>query len=224
MPPSFYEKAGSLLSPGDIFERLPYIRVPKPLRIARKVRFSVSRKFPLQGELREILELDKHEPDPPFNLEPMGEGEELLANGKMAKAIFLTWGSEVEQDERHGDLHKKEWLIAPVFSLARCPAESAAIIRNGKSPRFFPIPHLPSEAGLDYYVDFRRICSLAASHFQQLPRQWRLSPVALNDFYNQLLWFFTRKKIFFGPVECNKCGNSVDLGVVFEGQPINPDE
>jgi hypothetical protein len=220
MTSSFYEKAGKLLSPGDIFNNLPSIRVPKPLRAARKVSFSLPSRFSIKGELRDVFDPAKHSPDPPFG----HPGEEVVVNGRLAKVIFLTWGSEVEQDERHGSLNKKDWLVAPVFSLDGISRDAAETIKEGKSPRFFPLAQIPDEGSGAYYVDFRKICPLAATHFQELPRQWRLAPAALNDFYHQLLWFFTRKRIFFGPMSCSKCGSEVDLGVVFEGQPINPEE
>jgi hypothetical protein len=220
MTTSFYERAGQLLSPGDIFDNLLTIRVPKPLRAARKVPFTLPSRFTIKGELRDVFDPAKHNPDPPFG-QP---GEEVLVNGKLAKVIFLMWGSEVEQDERHGSLSKKDWLIAPVFSLEGIARDDAQTIREGKSPRFFPLDKMPNEDSGGYYVDFRKMFPLAATHFQDLPRQWRLSPAALNDFYHQLLWFFTRKRIFFGPLNCSKCGTEVDLAVVFEGQPINPEE
>jgi|SRR5579862_2085648 len=219
MATAFYEKAGRLLSPGDIFSTLPCIRVPKPLRAARKVSFSLPARFSVKGELRDVFDPAEHDPDPPFG----HPGEEVLVNGRLAKVVFLTWGSEVEQDERHGSLHKKDWLVAPVFPLEGISGAAADAIKDGKSPRFFPLPQMPDESSGIHYVDFRKICPLAATHFQELPRQWRLSPTALNDFYHQLLWFFTRKKIFFGPLTCSRCGGEVDLGVVFEGQPINPE-
>lgn len=234
MAEPFYEKAGSLISPGDVFSPLPYIRVPKPLRVARKVRYSLPRTFKLQGELREILELGKHAPDPDFNFSP--PGEEILANAKMSMAVFLTWGSEVEDDQRRGKLHKKDWLIAPVFPLAGLEElkvvdarsgetfNMAEAARAGRSPRFFALRPFPGEESPGYYVDFRKICPLAANHFQDVPRQWRLAPAALNDFYHQLIWFLTRREIFFRPISCPNCGQSVDLGVVFEGQPTEPED
>jgi hypothetical protein len=230
MAEPFYEKAGSLLSPGDFFDRLPYHRVPKPLRVARKITLPKSYKIP--GEVRVIHEVGRDTPKPDFNFDP--PGEEILSNAKMAKAVFLTWGSEVEDDERSRELHKKDWLIAPVFPLS--PLEGAKVIdpssgsmirmvdaiRTAKSPKFFPLPSFPNEGPEEYYVDFKKICPLAATHFQGIPRQWRLSRVALNDFYHQLIWFFTRKQIFFEPIKCKGCGNLVDLGLTFEGQAIDP--
>lgn len=233
MAEPFYEKAGSLISPGDIFHRLPYQRVPKPLRVARRIAYSLPKSSKIQGELRVILEVGKDTPKPDFDFDP--PGEEILSNAKMAKAIFLTWGSEVEDDERSGKLHKKDWLIAPVFPLS--PLQEAKVvdpftrgvitmadaIRAGKSPKFFPLSSLPNEGKEEYYVDFRKICPLAATHFQGIPRQWRLSRVALNDFYHQLIWFFTRKQIFFEPIKCTSCGAPVDLGLTFEGQAVEPE-
>jgi hypothetical protein len=235
MADSFYDRAGQLLSPGDIFDRLPYIRLSKPLKVARKPRVTLPARLKqkITGELREIFEVGKHEPTPSFAFE--SKGEEILSNARMSKAIFLTWGSEVEHDERSSNLHRKDWLIAPVFPLNPLEGKQitdahsgktmdrADVIRAGKSPRYFPLQPLPDQDSHEYYVDFRKILPLAATHFQSLPRSWRLAPRALNDFYSQLLWFFTRKKLFFGPVECSSCGKPVDLGITFEGQPVGPE-
>lgn len=231
----FYDKAGSLISPGDIFDRLPYVRVPKPLRITRKFSGSLPKSVKVRGELREVFEYDRDALDPPANFDP--PGEEVLSNAKMARAIFLTWGSEVEDDQRSGSLRKKEWLIAPVFPLSALEAKEirdpttgqqvnlVQAIQAGKSPKYFPLKPLPGDSErVGYYVDFHRLCPLAATHFVDVPRQWRLGTSPLNDFYHQLIWFFTRREIFFRPVQCKNCGNVVDLGVVFEGQPVEPEE
>jgi hypothetical protein len=233
MAETFYEKTGQLISPGDLFDPLPYTRVPKPLRVARKVARTLPRSFAIQGELREILEVGKHHPDPEFNFEP--PGEETVARSPMTRAIFLTWGSEVESDQREGKLHKKHWLVAPIFPMDGLEVETkdsrtggtvdvAEVIRTGQTPRFFPLPPLPQEESKGFYVDFRKICPLAATYFEEHPRSWRLAPTALNDLYHHLMWFFTRRNIFFGPISCPHCHAPVDLGIVFEGQPINPEE
>ncbi len=235
MADAFYDKAGSLISPGDIFERLPYARVPKPLRIARKFPGSLPKSVAVRGELREIFEYGRESIDPPPNFGL--PGEEVLFNVKMAKAVFLTWGSEVEDDERGGNLHKKEWLIAPVFPLSELRSAEfresktgqrvslVEAIQAGKSPKYFPLQPLPADSEvIGYYVDFKRLCSVTATHFADGPRHWRLGRTALNDFYHQLIWFFTRREIFFRPIQCKACGNPVDLGVVFEGQAVEPEE
>jgi|SRR5271157_3493107 len=231
----FYDKAGSLISPGDIFDRLPYARIPQPLRVVRKFPGSLPKGVTVRGELREVFEYGRDNIDPPAKFEP--PGEDVLANAKMAKAIFLTWGSEVEDDERSGGLQKKEWLIAPVFALSahkgaeftdRLTGQRVNLveaIRDGRSPKYFPLQPLPGDIDpLGYYVDFKRLCSLAATHFVNVPREWKLGGAALNDLYHQLIWFFTRREIFFRPVRCKACGNPVDLGIVFEGQPVEPEE
>jgi hypothetical protein len=232
MSEPFFTAVGSLISPGDLLGPLPYTRVPHPLKVARKVARTLPKGFAIQGELREILDPGVHAPSPAFNFDP--PGEEILARSPKAMAVFLTWGSEVDDDKRGGGLHKKHWLIAPVFPLSDMNQEindrisgktfrMADVIRGGQSPRFFPLPPLPNEISEGSYVDFRKICPLSASYFEDVPRPFRLSPIALNDFYHQLIWFFTRRKLFFSPIECPKCGEPVDLNVVFEGQPLDPD-
>jgi len=235
MADPFYDRAGSLISPGDIFDRLPYIKVPKSIRIARRFPGSLPKNVRVRGELREIFEYGRETVDPPFNFNPLGE--DILTNVKMAKAIFLTWGSEVEDDQRSGNLHKKEWLIAPIFPLSELKGMEfkdsktgqrvnlAEAIQASRSPKYFPLSPLPGDIEpVGYYVDFKRICPLTATHFADAPRQWRLNTTALNDFYHQLIWFFTRREIFFRPIQCKACGNPVDLGIVFEGQPVDPQE
>ena len=233
MPTPFYVAAGTLISPGDFFDHVPYIRVSDPLRVARKPSFSLPRTYKIKGELREILDPQSHTFHPPLNFNP--PGEEILVAGKKGRAIFLTWGSEVEDDERRGKLNKKDWLIAPVFPLAdleniSVPADGLTqeismqdAIRERKSPRFFPLEPFPDADAKDrigFYVDLRKICCVAASHLHRVPRRWHLGPSPLDNFYHHLIWFFTRKKIFLGPLPCPNCGTSVDLGIVFEGQPL----
>lgn len=234
MADDFYVKVGKLISPGDIFERLPYVKVPKSIQVARKFPGSLPKNIRIRGELREIFEYGRDTVDPDFDFEP--PGEDALSKVKMAKAIFLTWGSEVEDDERSGNLHKKEWLIAPVFPLAELKGmafkdaktgqriELAEAIRTGKSPKYFPLKPLPGDAQSDgYYADFKRMCPVTATQFSAAPRTWRLSAAALNDFYHQLIWFFTRREIFFRAIQCRTCGSTVDLGIVFEGQALEPE-
>jgi hypothetical protein len=165
-------------------------------------------------------------------------GEEILVAGKKSRAVFLTWGSEVEDDERRGNLHKKDWLIAPVFPLRELenvlvPGDGSdkkilitEAISEKRSARFFPLDAFPgagAEEQAGYYADFRKICCLAASHLQGVTRQWHLGPRALDEFYRHLIWFFTRKRVFLSPIPCAKCGEPVDLGITFEGQVLEPE-
>lgn len=226
---TFYEKAGPLLSPGDVLGLLPYARVPKPIKVARKYPGSL-RGGPAQGDIRLILEVDKDTPTPPFDFE--SDGEEILLKAKMARAVFLTWGSEVDSDRQDGGLQKKDWLIVPIFPLDRMKGGKrdsktgemisfAQRVEEGRSPRFCPLPPLPGE-DVKLYVDFRRICPIAATHFDAIRPEWHLGSQLWNHLFNHLMWFFTRRKIFFGPVSCPNCSQAVDRGVFFEGQAINP--
>src|SRR4029077_13174484 len=140
---------------------------------------------------------------------------------------------EVEGDERSGKLDKKHWLVAPVIPITgelrrqRIPETGetvAAAIVGNKSPHSFYIPGLPGEESEDHYIDFRKICPVAAGHVRRINRKWRLSGPALNDFYQQLMWFFTRQKIFFEPLKCGNCGARVDSNIIFEGQPVDPEQ
>lgn len=230
MSQSFYEPCGSLISPGDVLDRLPPVKLPTPLRIARRWSYNLPPKFRVQGELHDVLEIGKN-----VNLEDSkigGAGENVLVSTKATRVIFLTWGSEVEDDERSGKVERKDWLVAPIGlitdehrrqRIAETNETMADVIAGNKSPRFFYLEGLPDEVSSECYVDFRKICPVAAAHVRKIERKWRLSSPALNDFYHQLMWFFTRQKKFFGPLNCAACGARVDLDIIFEGQPVDPE-
>jgi hypothetical protein len=236
MQPDFYTRSGGRISPGDIFDSLPHARVPKPLRIARKVTVGLPPKVQakITGELREVFSVTI--PEIQAGFEFSDQGEEILSRAKLSRAIFMTWGSEVDADTNSQKLDSKDWLIAPLFPLKnhvgkilKIPNSGETIdfaeaIRTGKSARYFPLRPIPGDAEESYFVDFKKICTVAASHCIDLKRTWQLAPAALNDFYSHLLWFFTRKRIFFSPVACRSCGREVDLGVTFEGQPLDGEE
>jgi hypothetical protein len=226
----FYELCGSLISPGDILDKLPLVKLPASLKVARKWPYNPPSKYQVKGRLHEVLEIGKDLHLDASQLE--STGEQILIPARAARAIFLTWGSEVEDDERSGRLERKDWLVAPVVPITdelrrqRVSATGESVvdaIAGNKSPHFFFLPGLPDGLG-DHYVDLRRISPVAAVHIKKIDRQWRLSASALNDFYHQLIWFFTRKRIFFEPLRCSNCGLKVDLNVIFEGQPLNPEQ
>jgi hypothetical protein len=234
MVEDFWCKAGSLLSPGDLLEEVPYIRTPYPLRIVRKWPQSLPPKYKVHGQLCETFPLGSYSPTPPLNFSP--PGEENVSNMKFSRAIFLTWGSEVEGDERSGKLHKKDWLIVPVFPVNDFAGQYLAdtvtgekidlmeAVITGKSPKYFPLQQLALESDSGYYADFKRICPLPAALFSDRKREWRLGKAALNDFYHHLMWFFTRQKRFFGALNCLACGSEIDLSITFEGQNVEPDK
>jgi len=231
MSSSFHEPSGSLISPGDILDKLPPVKLPAALRVSRKWSYNLPPRYRVRGELHEVLEIGKDLDTKASQLE--GVGEQILVTAKAAKAIFLTWGSEVEDDERSGRIERKDWLIAPIVPITaelrrqKVPATNESIVDaivGNKSPHFFYLPDIPGDNSGDHYIDFRKMCPVAASHVRRIDRKWRLSAPSLNDFYHQLIWFFTRQRIFFEPLKCDSCGADVRLNVIFEGQPVNPEQ
>jgi hypothetical protein len=209
MATSFYERCGSLISPGDILDKLLPVKLPATLKFAKRWSSNLPARFRVQGELHDVLEIDNHLTLKDANLENVEAP--VLVPTKAGKSIFLTWGSEVEDDERSGKLEKKYWIVAPVIPITpelqrqRISGTNELIsdaIRGNKSPHFFYLPSLAGDPS-DYYVDFRKMCPVSAVHVRRVQRDWRLSVTALNDFYQQLMWFFTRKKIFFLPLKCH---------------------
>src|SRR6266550_6553145 len=150
MPRDFYIPSQSKISPGDIFESLPYARIPKPLRVAKKLTVGLPPRVQakVRGELREILDVTIQGSMAGFDFS--GQGEEILSRAKISRAIFLTWGGEVDADTGDGKLDRKDWLIAPLFLLKDQEGKTiknattgdlinfAEAIKAGKSPRYFP--------------------------------------------------------------------------------------
>jgi hypothetical protein len=203
MSSSFYDPCGSLISPGDILDKIPPVKLPATIKVARKWSQNLPAKYSVQGELHEVLELGKNLNSSDLRFD--STGEQVLVHTKTTRVIFLTWGSEVEDDERAGKLHKKNWLIAPVVPIGaelrdhqtETGETIADAISGNKSPHFFYLPGLPNDDPNDYYVDLRKICPVAASHVQRIERKWRLSGPALNDFYQQLnVVFHTPEGLF----------------------------
>jgi|ERR1700682_5517691 len=226
---SFYERVDARFSPGDFLEDIPFSRTRHPLKVARKPNVQVPNIRAFTGELREIFEVGKHNPTPPFRFSP--PGEEALSNAKKTRALLLTWGSEIDSDLNSGKKNKKDWLVAPIFPLSDLNGQFAQgtriempkAIRSGAVAKFFLVPSYPTD-GQDYYVDFKRICYVAVPHIETQTRIWRFNGAAMNGFYHHLIWFFTRKKIFFEPPRCPRCGSTVDLNIVFESQKAAPED
>lgn len=230
MMPTVYDRAGSLVTPGDLFENMAYYRVRYPFKVVRKYAKNLPAKLQTGRELKEVFEVGKEAPRPPLNFSP--PGEEAIGNLKFARAIFLTWGSEVDSDIRDGNVASRDWHIAPVFPLADLAKHKTIdesgnsiyvsdAIMQGKSPKYFPLPPNPDEPSPEWrYVDFRRICLVPAVYVSASTRSWRLGAPALNGLYVHLMWFFTRKKIFFSLIKCPSCGNELSRDEAFEGQKL----
>src|SRR5437588_3004371 len=116
MMATFYDRAGSLVTPGDLFEEMAYHRMRYPFKVVRKYRKNLPPKLQTGRELKEVFDAAKDTPHPPFNFSP--PGEESICNLKFARGIFLTWGSEVDSDTRETNINSRDWHIVPSFPLA----------------------------------------------------------------------------------------------------------
>jgi hypothetical protein len=230
----FYKRPTDLISPGDIFSSIPFPIVVSPLKVARR---SGHQPRPGQGpaDFRQIFTLPADQPNNMRLATP--EGEETLAVTRASKAIFLTWGSDVEDDERRfvdrGRIGKRGWLAAPVYSLLDIPENNTAqdpdthenvptrdLIRRGKILQAFYLPAFPEvQPAVEHYALLRDITNIGAEFFRasQAERLATLTMDSLNELLTQLVWVFTRAEVLFRPIRC-ECGRDVQVDVRFEGQ------
>ena len=235
---AFYAHVTDLISPGDIFPEIPIsISVP-PTRVIRKSKFTPKLKFGPQ-DLRRVFTLpDEAEQLGASSLRTKG-GEETVANTRVGLAMFLSWGSQVEADERdvaaNGDKGRKGWLASPIYRLQDIPEAAVIedpesgeritlreIVRNNSSHHYFYLPPFPGETkAVEHYVDFRKISAVGMGYFTKAKDQRvaTLTEESLNLLFSRLMWFFTRAEYFFQPVRCS-CGLEVEIDVRFEGQNI----
>src|SRR5216683_139398 len=123
-----YARPTALLSPGDIFPEIPFSVSVAPLRVARQSGWN-----PPAGrgpaDFRRIFTLPQHQADLINSQLSTNQGEETLANARVGKALFLTWGSEVESALRIIDhqqrIGKRSWLAAPIYELGAIPQASS---------------------------------------------------------------------------------------------------
>ena len=229
-----YARPTGLISPGDISPSIPFPIVVSPLKIARR-----SGHQPRAGggpaDFRQIYTLPEQQPENLRLTTP--EGEEALATTRALMAMFLTWGSDVEDDERRfadrGRIGRKGWLAAPIYSLLSIPEQNTEIdresgerlpirelIRRGKILHAFYLPPFPgAEATAEHYVSLRDITNVGAQFFREsaATRIATLTLDSLNELLTQLVWLFTRAELLFRPIRC-ECGREVRTDVRFEGQ------
>jgi hypothetical protein len=237
---AFYSKPNALLSPGDIFNELPVGSISYPLKILRKSDYNPS---PARGpqDLRRAFAFPGEEHKLKNNQIRSGEGESIIALGRLCKAMILSWGSQIEEDlrnlEKSGKAHGKVWLVAPIFPLAHIPetqtiedAETGnlisvrQIIIENRSHLYMHLPPFPESGDqLGHYLDLRKMTTLPIQYFIDLKeaRFAGLHDEGLNLLYSRLMWFFTRVEYFFHPVACQVCGTQVDLDLRFEGQNVD---
>jgi hypothetical protein len=234
---AFYARPTQLISPGDIFPEIPITVSVPPIKVARKSKYNPPAKFGPQ-DLRRIFKLPE-EAALVANLRlSMRPGEEALVTTRVGPAIFLSWGSQVEADER--DLRdqskpkNKSWLAAPIYKLNDVPEDAVLedpdtrerinlrdVVRQNRSHNYFFLAPFPDrDESTEYYVDFRKICSVGIAFFldSKEKRVATLTGDTLNTLFSRLMWFFTRAEYFFQPIQCGNCGHSVSIDIRFEGQ------
>lgn len=233
----FYAHPTDLVSPGDLFPEIPIAICVPPLKIARKSKYNAPAKFGPQ-DLRRIYSV----PGDGSELKDLKlstkHGEESLAWTRVGPVIFLSWGSQVEADERElrikGKPQNKGWLAAPIYKLDDIPHDATiedpetnerinirTVVRNNASHNYFYLPPMPDfRGGEEYYVDFRKINAVGISFFldSKSKRIASLSEESLNLLFSRLMWFFTRAEYFFRPIRCLNCGEELAVDIRFEGQ------
>jgi len=239
---AFYARPTPLVSPGDIFPGIPTSGMYAPLRILRKSKLNPPRKFGPQDLRRVFIIPDEAGLVPDLRLETK-QGEEGIAATRVGPVVFLSWGSQVEADERDIATAQrpkgKVWLAAPVFSMMDIPEQAMiedpetherinirAVVRANQSHNYFYLPPLPTrETGGEQYVDFRKIQPIGISFFRdaKASRVATLTEESLNLLFSRLMWFFTRAEYFFRPIACGHCGEPVAITPHFEGQNLDAD-
>jgi hypothetical protein len=232
-----YARPTALFSPGDIFSEIPFSVGVAPLRIARRSGWN-----PPAGrgpaDFRRIHTLPQDAAALQNPTLSTNQGEEALAHTRVTKALFLTWGSEVESTlrniERNGRIGNRTWLAAPIYELAGIPEASTDVdpdsgaqvplrdlIRRGKARDAFYLPAFPGQPeNEEHYAELRKITSIGVQYFLD-PGANRIATLTidtLNEMYSQVLWSLTRAELFFRPVRCPSCGDEVPIDVRFHGQ------
>src|ERR1700687_1660965 len=111
-----YAHPTALLSPGDIFPEIPFSVNVAPTKVARRAGWNPpANRGP--ADFRQIFTLPQDQAHLTNSQIQTNQGEDTLANTRVGKALFLTWGSEVESTlrfiERQGRTGKRSWLAAP---------------------------------------------------------------------------------------------------------------
>jgi hypothetical protein len=189
------------------------------------------------ADFRRIFTLPQHQADLQNPRLATTQGEETLAHTRVTKALFLTWGSEVESTMRvidgQGRVGNRTWLAAPIYELSSIPENSTEqdpdtaervplrdLIRRGRARDAFYLPPLPGHGDEEYYAELRKITSVGVQYFLdgKPNRLVTLTLDTLNEMYSQLLWSLTRAELFFRPIRCPECGQEVPIDIRFHGQ------
>ena len=235
----FYAHPAAQISPGDIFAEIPFAVSVAPTKVARNPGYN-----PKVGrgpaDFRQIYTLPG---DVLLNSKlATQQGEEILGNARVSKALFLSWGSEVDTIlraiGRSGRIGKRAWLAAPVYKLDDIPAGNTEedpetheqtpirdLIRRGNVRDCFYLPPFPGQPPAEHYADLRKITPVGVQYFLEgIPQRIAtLTEGSLNEMFSQLLWSLTRVELFFRPIQC-ECGRQVPIDVRFHGQNLDAED
>lgn len=238
---SFYAHPTADISPGDVFSNIPFSIALPPTRVARTHSYT-PRAGRGPAEFKRIYTLPQDLAgltNPQLSAQ---QGEDILANVRFGKALFLSWGSEVESTLRNmarsQRLGKRAWLAAPVYDLLAIPAGNTEedpetreqvpvrdLIRQGRLRDCFYLPRFPDKPQGEHYAELRKITAISVQYFLE-DRETRiatLTEASLNEMFSQLLWSLTRVEFFFRPVRC-QCGRDVPTDVRFHGQNLDAED
>ena len=231
----FWGKPTPFITPGDVFPEIPFSAAAHPVQLVKKS--PISPKAGYRTNYNVYIFPDEASR---LQVDPSKQGQhDLLAQGRITKAMFLSWGSEVEDDLRSiaqsGRTGGKTWIAAPIYQVSELPTDRTfaapeteafvsmrEIVMSNRTHHCFylkPLPNAPSD-DLGWYVDFRRIGAVRVDHFiaQKDRRLATLMGDTRSELFQQLLLFFTRARLFFGPIMCDKCGTPLNLDMPIEDQ------
>jgi hypothetical protein len=237
----FYAHPTANISPGDIFPDIPFSIAVAPTRVARTHSYTPRTGYG-PAEFKRIYTLPHDLPalsNPQLSTQ---QGEDMLANARFGKALFLSWGSEVDSTLRAIDrsrrIGKRAWLAAPIYDLSAIPSGSTEedpetheqvpfrdLIRQGKARDYFYLPQFPEQPPGEHYADLRKITPIGVQYFLegQGARIATLTEASLNEMFSQLMWSLTRAQLFFRPIHC-ECGRQVPIDIRFHGQNLDAED
>lgn len=160
-----------VLSQGDVFIGLPIGCIGVPPKYLQKVGL----KGNAPGGWQEVLEWK-----PDHN----GVGS-YLTRGKLASAIVLTYGCDVDKQRRTHRI-----VVAGVNAIASLSAEEQAIVMGQDAYHSMPIPGIPQLG--DCYIDFRLTTFLPKEIVDSAKKVSSMTDQAVLLLQARLVAFFTR--------------------------------
>lgn len=180
--PAYYQaKNPAEVLQGDIFEVQPSIFIrSRPLAVVRTKQ---------EGErIHAGMHTEDGKPAPPDGGYRWEKGEDIIAEGILAKAVMMTHDCEIEKDDKHRALA----LIRPWSTI---PAEHQEKVRQGLRYRFFWLPAQNDPDFEESYVDFRRLTTVRPGALLEQHRILAMTERMREAIGAAFIKFITRKDI-----------------------------